>query len=157
MPYRQWVNRCSCEPYLRTADSTCPTCGQARDYAGWAFSMHESMARYQSLYRLKPVGPHRTMANEALRDLTASCGACEGAGLLDAPRGYRVCASCRGLGRVFTVPVDVVDVIRAGILDHHPEAAAVPVTGFPGGPVIQDLSSGAMLGATARRQEEESR
>lgn len=156
MPYRQWTNRCACEAYLRTAEPTCPTCGQARDYAGWAFSMHESMARYQSLYRLKPVGPHRKMADEALRNLTASCEACEGVGLLDAPPGFRVCESCRGLGRVFTMPVDVVDGIRNNVLEHYPEAAAAPVTGFPGGPVIQDMSSGAMLGAEARPHEEES-
>ncbi len=155
MPYRNWVNRCSCD-FDYTGNPTCPECGEPREHSGWAFSMHEAMARYQSLYRLKPVGPHRKMADEALRDLTASCGACEGVGLLEAPPGFRVCESCRGLGRLFMVPVDVVDGIRDSVLKHYPEAAAALVTGFPGGPVIQDLSSGAMLGAEARPHEEES-
>ncbi len=156
MPHRGWKNRCGCEPLFLSGQPYCSTCGERRESTGWALSMHEAMARYQSLYRLKPSGPHRKMADEALRDLTVSCEACEGVGVLDAPRGFSVCAACRGLGSLLTVPEEVVDAIRARILDRYPEAAAERVVGFPGGPVIQDLRSGAMLGMEVEPREEES-
>lgn len=147
MPYQRWVNTCPCSTYLRTGDPKCPSCGQQREVAGWSYSMHESMAAYQSLYGLKPVGPHRKLADESFRSMTVSCDACGGEGLLDDPPRWIACGTCRGLCRVFTVPPEVVDGVRSQILEAFPDAAAERLEGFPGTPVIHDLATGEILGA----------
>jgi hypothetical protein len=129
MPYQRWVNTCSCSTYSRTGDPECPSCGQQREVAGWSYSMYESMAAYQSLYGLKPVGPHRKLTDESFRSMTVSCDACGGEGLLDNPPRWIACATCRGFGSVFTVPPEVVDGVRSQILEAFPDAAAERVDG----------------------------
>ena len=151
MPYQRWVNRCSCS-YFRTGLPTCPECGRPRELAGWSYSMHEAMAAYQCLYGLKPVGPHRRLADESFRGLTVSCDACGGEGLLGDSPGWIACGACRGLRRVFTVPPEVVDSVRAQVLEEFPEAAAARVQGFPGSPVIHSLGTGEIIGAADEPQ-----
>ena len=43
----------------------CSRCGGSGDYDGWHYRMHEAMARYQSLYGLKPIGAHRNKFNSS--------------------------------------------------------------------------------------------
>jgi hypothetical protein len=68
--------------------------------------MYEAMARYQSQYGLKPIGPHRPLADALLGAAKEECSGCRGRGLADAPDGstWQVCKPCRGFGSFFTKP-----------------------------------------------------
>jgi len=127
---------------------TCKHCGEAGEPGGWRYGMYEDMAAYQTLYRLKPTGPHRKAADDAFRALTVACDVCSGRGVIDHPLGGAVCPSCRGLRLLFTVPEDVVDTLRQQVLDAFPDAAADPVNSFPTGVVILDLARGVIVGSS---------
>ena len=143
MPYRAWTHVCpESDVATRTASPVCDRCGRAKEADDWRYGMHESMGRYQTLYRLKPVGAHRGMADELFRGLTVDCEACDGRGVLDDPPSWRRCRRCHGLGRLFTVPRDVVESLRARILKDYPDAEARPIPDFPEGPMIKDLARG---------------
>jgi hypothetical protein len=89
MPQQMWKHRCPrsrSESWMGTA--VCSSCGRRGEYDGWHYTMHEAMARYQSRYRLKPMGPHRGMADELLRDATVGCEECLGRGLRGAGDGW---------------------------------------------------------------------
>lgn len=148
MPHRVWTHRCSEDDNGRTLNKpVCERCGGDGTFAGWSYGMYEAMGRYQTFYRLKPVGPHRPMADELFRDLSVPCEACDGRGLLDHPRGCACCPSCRGLARQLTVPEEVVESLRARVLEEYPDAGAEPVEHFPFGVVIHDLARGVIIGA----------
>jgi hypothetical protein len=52
----------------------CSRCGGPGEYDGWHYRMDEAMASYQSLYGLKPIGPHRRMADELFNEVKVKCG-----------------------------------------------------------------------------------
>jgi hypothetical protein len=110
----------------------CRRCGGPGEYDGWHYRMHEAMARYQSLYGLKPIGPHRRMADELFNDVKVKCEACGGRGLRDVNGGasWEHCGVCRGLGILFTGPATEIAEIRSRVLDVFPDAAADPVPEF---------------------------
>lgn len=147
MPHRNWTHRCSASGGRANMNTpTCKHCGEAGEPDGWSYGMHEAMAAYQTLYRLKPTGPHRKAADDAFRGLTVACDVCSGRGVIDHPPGAAVCPSCRGLRRLFIVPEDVVDSIRVRVLDAFPDVAAEPVDSFPTGLVMHDLARGVIVG-----------
>lgn len=148
MPHRVWSHECTVDGNgLTHGGPTCDRCGKEGRFEGWSYGMHEDMGRYQTLYRLKPIGPHRPMANELFRDLTVRCGRCHGRGLLDHRGRCACCPDCKGLARHFTVPGEVVESIRAEILREHPDAGAEPVQNFPYAVMIHDLARGVIIGA----------
>jgi hypothetical protein len=95
--------------------------------------MHEAMARCQSKYGLKPIGPHRKMADELLGSLNETCKRCDGRGLNDLANGssWRVCPACRGFGSFFTAPAYEIRALRRRILAAYPDAAAEAVAPRP--------------------------
>lgn len=155
MPHRSWKHTCNNGGGSVCMNTpVCEHCGEAGEYDGCHYSMYEQMARYQSCYGMKPMGLHRTMVREQFQGLVVDCGACDGRGLLDHPAGYSVCSGCKGIGRVFTVPPEVVAAIRQKVLDAFPDAAAEQVSGFPGGVVYHDLSTGLIKGYSLRELDE---
>ena len=148
MPYKGWKPTCSCRTSYSPTATVCPDCGQEAEYMGWQSNMYESMARYQTLYELKPIGPHRRFQDELFRSTTVACSACEGRGLLDRNGGadWESCRVCRGLGAVFYITPEEVRAIRDQVLEAFPEAAASPVPGFANAILIQDLSQGTIEG-----------
>ena len=78
--------------------------------------MHEAMARYQTLYGLKPIGAHRRLADELFNDVEIQCEACGGRGLRDVNNGasWERCVICRGLGILFTKPAAELPPFAAG-------------------------------------------
>ena len=104
--------------------------------------MHEAMARYQTLYGLKPIGAHRQMADELFNDVTILCKACGGQSLRDVNSGasWERCISCRGLGILFTKPAAEIAGIRRRVLDAFSGAAADPIPRFVTAPLAYDLS-----------------
>jgi hypothetical protein len=98
------------------------------------------MARYQSQYGLKPIGPHRPMADRLLTSLSDKCKMCDGRGLRDRNEGSEVCKTCRGLGAFFTRPALEIHALRQRILSAYPDAAAEPVPNFSAGLPALDLA-----------------
>lgn len=127
MPQQRWKHTCANGEGLRGMGSpVCRTCGGSGEYDGWHLGMYEKMARYQGRNGLKPVGPHRKMADELLGPVTRPCGACAGRGLRDTADGssWRECEACRGFGSVFTRPAEEIAALRRRVLATHPDAAA---------------------------------
>ena len=138
MPRPMWKHTCS------KSGSRCwlgtPTCGTCREhgvYDGWQPTMHEAMAQYQTLYRVKPIGCHRRMTDELFASVRATCQACNGHGLRDAEdrRRWQRCHACRGLGSVFSKPANDIEALRKQILSAYPEAAAEPVSNIFAGAI----------------------
>jgi hypothetical protein len=138
MPRPMWKHTCSKNGSLYWMGTpTCGTCQQPGTYDGWQPTMHEAMAQYQTLYRLKPNGPHRRMTDEIFASAKARCHACKGHGVRDSAdrRRWQVCNACRGLGSVFTRPADEIEALRGRVLAAHPDAAASPVRSLFAEPV----------------------
>jgi diguanylate cyclase (GGDEF)-like protein len=111
--------------------------------------MYEAMARYQSQsrYGLKPIGPHRKMADELLGSLSKKCEPCGGRGLRDTANGHswQVCEACRGFGSFFTRPAYEIQALRRRIVATYPDAAADPVPNFFVGEPALNLSEQEMV------------
>ena len=148
MPQKMWKHTCPEDgSAFWMGTPFCSRCGGPGGYDGWHYRMHEAMARYQSLYGLKPIGPHRRMADELFNDVKVKCEACGGRGPRDVNGGasWEHCGVCRGLGILFTGPATEIAEIRSRVLDAFPDAAADPVPEFATAPLAYDLSQGEIV------------
>jgi diguanylate cyclase (GGDEF)-like protein len=134
MPQKMWKHRCpkGGGGLSWSGSPMCGSCGRSGEYDGWHPRMHEAMARYQSQYGLKPIGPHRRLADELLGAAKEECSGCRGRGLVDASDGstWQVCEPCRGFGSCFTKPAEEIETLRRRILATYPDAAASAVPNF---------------------------
>lgn len=73
--------------------------------------MHEAMARYQTVYGLKPIGPHRKLADELFGGVSTECEACGGGGVVG-QADWRRRDTCQGRGVLFTRSPAEIDAIR---------------------------------------------
>lgn len=148
MPQKMWKHEC---PETRGSflmgTPVCRNCGRPGEFDGWHFGMHEAMAQYQSLYGLKPIGPHRKMADKLFNGVTVTCHACGGQGLRNLKGGERweICSLCKGLGIFFAGPLTDLIEIRRRVLDVFDDASAAPVPHFATQPVAHDLSQGTIV------------
>jgi diguanylate cyclase (GGDEF)-like protein len=158
MPQKMWKHRCpkGGGGLSWTGSPVCRTCGEPGDYDGWHPGMYEAMARYQSKYGMKPIGPHRKMADELLGALNEKCGPCDGRGLRDTAHGssWQVCAACRGFGSFFTRPGYEIQALRRRVLAAYPDAAADPVPNFFTGAPALSLADQKMVDLSGPRVEE---
>jgi uncharacterized protein (DUF983 family) len=104
----------------------CPACGEGGKYDGWHHSMIEAIGAYQRRYGLKPIGPHRQLADQLFTGATCTCPLCGGRGLLDAEveDGYTECPLCRGTGRLMLLDAEEFHARRREVLVAYPDAAA---------------------------------
>lgn len=148
MPHRIWRHVCTGTGTVQQLGSpSCTLCEIPGEPDGWRYGRHEDMGRYQTRYGLKPIGPHRRMADEAFRGLTVPCDTCRGRGVRDNPGGWSRCEHCQGLGTYFTVPPDVVDSVREQVLEAFSDAAAPPLLDFPHGVLVHDLARNIIVSA----------
>jgi hypothetical protein len=86
--------------------------------------MHENIARYQYVYGLKPIGPHRRDADRIMGALRATCPTCEGGGILwpEDGRAWRVCLACEGTGGFWTCSPEREEAARRWVRSLHPDA-----------------------------------
>jgi hypothetical protein len=149
VPQKMWKHTCpeGGGRVVAMGSPFCSCCGGRGEYDGWHYRMHEAMARYQTLYGLKPIGAHRQMADELFNDVKIQCEACRGQGLRDVNSGasWERCISCRGLGILFTKPAAEIAGIRRRVLDAFPGAAADPIAEFATAPLAHDLSQGTIV------------
>lgn len=149
MPYPMWQHGCCSHGSHTTSKAECSGCGQQGTFDGWRLSMHEAMGQYQYVYRLKPLGPHRSMADRLLPPLRADCTRCGGRGILTLARsgGWRGCPLCEGTGGTWTVPEEQLQAAYAKVLEAFPEVAAPAPVEFLTGAVVFDLDSQLIIGA----------
>jgi hypothetical protein len=146
MPYKAWRPTCSCRNGYSPTETVCPDCGKKTKCEGWRYSMYEAMARQQTVYGLKPIGPHRRMVDELFQGALKGCDRCGGSGLLDRDGGasWEKCGGCGGLGRTLAISPEEFEAIRQKVLEAYPEQGAPRVQGFAGGVILQNLSTGTM-------------
>jgi RecJ-like exonuclease len=113
--------------------------------------MHEAMGRYQNKYGLKPIGPHRRLADELFADASVACVSCKGRGLLDGSttEAWIHCPRCQGMGFVWRRSAGQVEALRRQVLQAFPDAAVETkfdvLSGVPGlnlaSGTVEDLKS----------------
>src|SRR5437879_2893236 len=98
MPYTSWEHSCA-GTVVTVSDAICGRCGKEGQFVGWRFRRLEAMARYQYITGVKPIGPHRKLADQLLYALRAVCSRCGGVGLITIDSARWVgCAACEGTG-----------------------------------------------------------
>jgi hypothetical protein len=154
MPHPLWRHTCG-GTHLLIRSPICSTCGNEGEFHGWRLSVHESMARYQYVYGLKPIGPHRQVADDLLFDLRAPCPRCLWDGIITVEGGgtWRMCPVCEGTGGFWTPPDEQVEAVRQEILKQFPDAAARSLPGFVSVGVVLDLGSNEIVAVPRRERE----
>ena len=91
-----------------------------KEYRGIYFMM----ARYQALRGVKPVGPHRSLADDLLTNIACECESCEGRGCFFICGGMvrLVCPICNSLGEIYSISIGELLALRQKVLDHYPDA-----------------------------------
>lgn len=163
MTQKLWKYTCGCYSGEFSAGApTCSGCGQVGQYDGWHYTMHESMAKYQKLYGLKPIGPHRKIADELFEGTTRRCETCQGKGLevlhidVALDEGYRTCSMCSGLGCNFTRSADEISAIRQRVLESFPDAGVDAQIGDLASMIpLLDLKTGTVIDASSVSEDEQ--
>jgi hypothetical protein len=111
----------------------CPDCGLKGQYDGLQLSMIESMGAYSRQTGLRPIGPHRGMADELLTDRFVVCEHCQGRGITytitETRVTYQDCSHCNGGQYVFNGSQEEFDTLIKKIVNAFPSAP----TGAPVG------------------------
>ena len=123
MPVLLWRHRCL-DGYAVRKDPWCPVCSERSVVAGMAFDVHQSMAVYQYVYGLKPVGLHRLLTERLFFGMRDRCERCKGGGVIgDWERAWwRLCPECEGTGGFWNRPDDEIEATRLRVLEEHPDA-----------------------------------
>jgi hypothetical protein len=149
MPRRYYSLTCSHgQSGVRTSASACSVCGAPGHFECWSLGMHESMARYQYVYGMKPIGPHRHEADRILGALRATCSMCQGNGLLWPEDGgsWSACPVCEATGGSWICSAEEKEAARQRVLALHPDAGASSWNiRFLSGRLAHDLGSGEMM------------
>lgn len=127
MPQKMWRPRCQCSPRIAGMGSpNCRECGQPGAFDGWHLGMIEAMGAYQKQTGLKPIGPHRPLADELFHNRSEPCRTCHGRGVLDVDEGrtWKECPDCQGIGCLFKGTQQQFLEIRSRILSQFPNAAS---------------------------------
>ncbi|UCF39583.1 MAG: hypothetical protein JSW43_07480, partial [Gemmatimonadota bacterium] len=123
MPQRYWRHTCQGIEILRKT-ARCPACGVRAEFDGWRYELEEAMAVYQYVTGLKPLGPHRRMADGCLSGMREPCGNCDGRGLLAVnTTTYALCPACEGTGGLWSRPFEEVEAVLAQVRAFYPDAA----------------------------------
>ena len=133
MPTPFWRHPCCDPPGTASSEKVCSEMRSRGQFDGWYLVKHEGMARYQYVYGLVAIGPHRPLAERAVRRHAAQCEACEGTGILSlSEREWRPCAACEATGGFWLISPEEVEAIRARVLEQYPEGGgAVPADPVP--------------------------
>ena len=87
------------------------------------------------------------MADRLFKHCRRSCHACAGSGLASlSDRAWGLCPHCEGTGGFWEIPAQRVEAIRNEILQAFPEAGAPTDLQFLSGVLVQDLSTGRIVG-----------
>jgi hypothetical protein len=158
MPTKMWQHTCCDSTSWSGAPRPCPKCGAPPALSRWFLATHESMARYQLHYGLKPMGKHGRIAHALIVAISSRCESCNGEGLLDSDdlsTTWVVCPECHGWGGGPLPNDPAIKAMRAEVARQFPDAV-VPDADLVGADdlramlasdavIIRDLQSGLML------------
>jgi hypothetical protein len=110
------------------------------------------MARYQYVTGLKPIGPHRPLADTLLGPLRTSCDRCGSRGVLTIDRNrWCGCPVCEGTGGFWTADADELEAARAEIRAAFPDAVVErPTPRFLGGNLARSMRTGEVVDLSER-------
>lgn len=148
MPHRMFTPRCDHASHADLVNwPECQTCGALHEFAGWFRFSNETMAAYQYAYGLKPVGPHRALANQLLDPSRAWCPECYGSGIhTDDINRWHMCSSCEGTGGHWTCTQEQLEALRRQVLEQFPEAAVTRApTNLASPGLAQNLQDGTIV------------
>ncbi len=154
MPIQFWRHNCRGTGVLAGAE-LCTTCGVQGEFDGWRLSRLESMACFQYVYGIKPLGPHRELAGRLFKGMRTGCERCSGRGLLNGEGGasWRACPQCEGTGGHWNRPLDEVDAALAQVLEAFPDAEPPKGTiNFMSSALAHDLGNNVMIDAAPQRR-----
>jgi hypothetical protein len=155
MPFPMWrVGPCCSSATWFTSRGRCPQCRRPGVFDGWRLTMYEAMARYQYVYRLKPIGPHRPLADQLLTPFRQVCGRCCGIGVLTVHGGlgWRQCPECEGTGGAWAGPGGELHAAYVRILEAFPGATAMEApAAFLSGAIAFDEANGLMVSTRPER------
>jgi hypothetical protein len=155
MPYPTWrIGPCCPREITYSPEAQCPRCRRRRAFRGWRLTMYEAMARYQYVYGLKPIGPHRPLADRLLTPLRLACPRCDAIGVTrhDDGSGWRLCPDCEGTGGAWIGAEEDLQAAYAQILAAFPESAAPEAPpAFLTGPLAYDEATGLMIEIRLKR------
>ena len=147
MPHPMWRHPCCSPEATLSAPADCPRCGQPSEFAGCWRSVIELMGQYQYVYGLRPLGPHRALANGLLNPLRTRCAACHGSGIISVSVDvWRACVVCEGTGGMWVATEAELQAAYLRIFGAFPDAGAPDAAGrFVGGGLVGDLANGGMI------------
>ncbi len=121
MPGPRWTPTCGCQDILTDGFLRCPDCGAPRRFYGHSFSMIERMGRYQHIFGVAPVGPHRSLTDELLAPLRSRCGRCRGEGFQSwGEKRWSYCWACEADGGFWTRSPATLRAVRQKVVDRFP-------------------------------------
>jgi hypothetical protein len=148
MPQRMWKIICGCSSgWVGRPD--CDLCRQPNEYVGWSYGMYERMAIYQYRYGVRPIGPHRKLADEMIGPHIRRCEQCNGEGLLTdfATNTWEWCHACEATGSTVDCDSETLRRIHEHIEADFPGAVVTsPVHPFKRAVQMLDLSTGEIVG-----------
>jgi hypothetical protein len=126
MPHKIWKHQCNkyeATVWIRT--EVCSYCEKRGAYDGWGYTHIEAMFAYQQRTGLKPIGPHRQLADKLLDPRMKICEQCKGRGLLDINQGERweMCPRCKFAGYVFDGSAEELEALRQQVISAFPDVA----------------------------------
>ena len=153
MPHAMWRHSCCPAGTGSSNVPACSACGQPGAFDGWRLSMYEMMARYQYVFGVKPLGPHRGLTDQLLGPMRQQCANCAGAGICTlSVDAWRACPACEGTGGVWTGTPLQHDAAYAEILRNFPHAAARGrPRDFLAGAVVLDLANDEVITPASAR------
>ena len=116
MPHKTWKHTCSA-----SRGQEIITGGE---FAGWGYSLVEAMGAYQRRTGLKPIGPHRSLADAKMDERFKDCPTCAGTGLVEDAdeENAHTCLTCHGEQYLFDGTPEELKALRAQIRKEYPTA-----------------------------------
>ena len=131
MPQRLWAPTCAHESCVLTSDSKCRRCG-----------------RQHHVYGLKPIGPHRGLADRILTPRREQCPSCHGRGIVTLRNGdaWALCGPCEGTGGHWACGLEEVEALRRRVLHKFPDSAVADTPhNFVSRGIVFDLGANTII------------
>ena len=130
MPHKVWRWSCSCDVGMGlpisipcSGPDPCSHCGEPTVFSYWARDSIEKMHLYQRVHGLKPLGPHRRLADVVFRGLRETCVACGSTGFVGTEH-WAECLYCEGTGGAWKADEEHLVAAYCLLLHRYPAAAA---------------------------------
>jgi RNA polymerase subunit RPABC4/transcription elongation factor Spt4 len=136
MAYKSYTHSCKQNKgrWVGRGVEICPECGEKGKFDGWDLSVVEHMASYQRRFRIRALGPHRSLADELFKGRMKACDRCDGRGVvgINNDEDHEICPKCEFRRQLFDGTPEEFESIRQKIIAVFPTAdPAVPMPKKP--------------------------